>query len=169
MTRWLDYFAIFGDLYQWRTTFVEIGLKVCQIQNKLSKNCQKLLRFCQNSEISPNLVTLVPYNPKHDFTWIFCIFIQVSFLAEWVDAAAARELKFGPKLFRVASTPSSPSASRRGPWTGWYQCPCPWWWSSGRHRFKIRLDVIVMVNNDNKNRMTIERIVDIEVEERLNS
>ena len=29
------------------------------MQNKLSKNCQRLLKFCQSGEILPNLVTLI--------------------------------------------------------------------------------------------------------------
>ena len=37
----------------------KIGHKCCQILNLPSKNCQRLLRFCQSGEISPNLVTLI--------------------------------------------------------------------------------------------------------------
>ena len=33
--------------------------RLCQIQNKLSEICQRIVKFCQSGEISPNLVTLV--------------------------------------------------------------------------------------------------------------
>ena len=33
-------------------------LSICQKRNKLSKNCQRLVNFCQSGKISPNLVTL---------------------------------------------------------------------------------------------------------------
>ena len=63
VTRWLDYSSTFGHLYQWKlaqwhTKFAKVGPRFSQIVNKPSKNCPRLWRFCQNGEISPNLVTL---------------------------------------------------------------------------------------------------------------
>ena len=49
----------------------QFGSKFCPIQNKPSKNSQRLLKFCQSGKISPHLVTLIPFsaapglNPKH--------------------------------------------------------------------------------------------------------
>ena len=82
VTRWLYYFSVFGHFHQWKsaqwhTKFVKIGLEVCQIQNKLSKNCQRLKRICQSGEISPNLVTLSITFPS---TLIFPMFIVNNFL-----------------------------------------------------------------------------------------
>ena len=42
----------------WRAKFAKVGPKFPQIVNKHSKNYPRLWRFCQNGEISPNLVTL---------------------------------------------------------------------------------------------------------------
>ena len=42
----------FGEL------FVKVGLQFCKIQNKPSKDCLRVLKFCQSGENSPNLVTL---------------------------------------------------------------------------------------------------------------
>ena len=38
--------------------FSKLGLQFCQILNKSSKDSQRVLKFCQSAEISPNLVTL---------------------------------------------------------------------------------------------------------------
>ena len=38
--------------------FSTVGTKFCQILNKPSKICPRLLKLCQSVEISPNLVTL---------------------------------------------------------------------------------------------------------------
>ena len=71
MTRWLFYFSIlafyiYENLPKRHTNFVKVGSKICQILNKRSKNCRKLLRFWQSGEISPNLVTLLRYQgPRH--------------------------------------------------------------------------------------------------------
>ena len=64
VTRWLDYFFIFGHLQlikNWQTAF-----KICQIwfkllpNTKLSiENCQKTFTLSQSGEILPNLVTLI--------------------------------------------------------------------------------------------------------------
>ena len=56
VTRWLDYFLIFGHLQQreWAQfchKFAKENSAFCQIRNKLSK-------ICQSGKISPNLVTL---------------------------------------------------------------------------------------------------------------
>ena len=40
------------------TKIVKVSSTECQILNKRSKNCRKLLRFYQSGEISPNLVRL---------------------------------------------------------------------------------------------------------------
>ena len=63
VTRWLDYFFNFWPFTTMKVChfdemFVEVGrLQFCQILNKPSKDCQKVLKFCQSGEISPNLVT----------------------------------------------------------------------------------------------------------------
>ena len=36
-----------------------IKSQICQIRYKKSKNCKRLVNFCQSGEISPNLVTLI--------------------------------------------------------------------------------------------------------------
>ena len=65
VTRWLDYFFNFWPFTTMKVChfdemFVEVGrLQFCQILNKPSKDCQKVLKFCQSGEISPNLVTVV--------------------------------------------------------------------------------------------------------------
>ena len=48
------------------------GPTFCQIQNKITKYVQRLLKFCQSGEILPNLVTLL--TAKHIFQLIsvFC-------------------------------------------------------------------------------------------------
>ena len=40
------------------TMLAKLGLNLCQKLNKPSKDCQRVLKFCQSGEISPNLVTL---------------------------------------------------------------------------------------------------------------
>ena len=50
MTRWLDYFAIFGTLAAISPIMYQIcqsRLNICKIRNKLSKFCQRLVKFCQ--------------------------------------------------------------------------------------------------------------------------
>ena len=42
--------------------FAKVGLKFCQILNKASKVCPRLLKLCQSDEISSNLVTLAICN-----------------------------------------------------------------------------------------------------------
>ena len=64
MTRWLDCFSIFDRWQQWKLAqkchkFAQVGSAFCQIRNKLSKFCQRLINFCQSGEFSPNLVSLV--------------------------------------------------------------------------------------------------------------
>ena len=73
VTRWLDYFfniwpfttmkvCYFGKM------FAKVGLKFCQLRNKPSKDCQRVSKFYQSDEPSPNLVTLVMgflSNPSH--------------------------------------------------------------------------------------------------------
>ena len=63
VTRWIDYFSIFGHLQQWklakkRRIIAKLGSAFSQKRNKLAKNRQRLVNFCQSGEISPNLVTL---------------------------------------------------------------------------------------------------------------
>ena len=63
VTRWLDYFWLFGHLQQWKLAqwrhwFNKICLAFCQIRNKPSKICQILENCCQSGKILPNLATL---------------------------------------------------------------------------------------------------------------
>ena len=51
VTRWLD-ISVFGHfqqwkLAQWRNKFAKVDSAFCQIRNKLSKICQKVVNFCQ--------------------------------------------------------------------------------------------------------------------------
>ena len=67
VTRWLDYLLILGHLQQWKFAqwhkrLTKVGSNFCHTLNKPS---HKLLIYCQNGEISPNLVTLKePYLPN---------------------------------------------------------------------------------------------------------
>ena len=58
-------YSIFGHAQQWIFAELQKCTKVdqtfCQILNKVSKNCQRLLKSCQSGEISPNLATLVAW------------------------------------------------------------------------------------------------------------
>ena len=52
VTRWLDYFSIFGHLQNWKLAqkchkFPKVGSTFYQIRNKPSKICQKLIKICQ--------------------------------------------------------------------------------------------------------------------------
>ena len=63
VTRCVEYFSKFGHLQQCEfdqrhTKFTKEGSKFCVILNVPSKLCQRLVRFCQSGEISPNLVSL---------------------------------------------------------------------------------------------------------------
>ena len=63
VTRWLNNISILGHLQQWKfpqqcNKLAKIGSIFCQIRNKLSKICKRLVKFCQKNKISPNLVTL---------------------------------------------------------------------------------------------------------------
>ena len=63
VTRWLYYFSISGHLQQWELVqlchkIAKVGSALCQMRNKLSKICQRLVNVCQSGKISPNLVTL---------------------------------------------------------------------------------------------------------------
>ena len=50
---------LFFNIWLFATTKTNPVMKqICQIRNKPSKNCQRLVKFCQSGEISPNLVTL---------------------------------------------------------------------------------------------------------------
>ena len=56
VTRWLYYFSVFGHFHQWKsaqwhTKFVKIGLKVCQIKNKLSKIAKDLIDFAKVAKL----------------------------------------------------------------------------------------------------------------------
>ena len=73
VTRWLDYFFNFRlfttmKVCHFDEMFAKVGFQFCQILNKTSKDSQKVLNFCQSGEISPNLVTLVPWLVKY-FVW----------------------------------------------------------------------------------------------------
>ena len=62
MTQWLDYVSLFGHLQQRKLTqlcnkFDKVGSTICQVRNKLLQIGQRLRKFCQSGEISPNLVT----------------------------------------------------------------------------------------------------------------
>ena len=51
VTRWLDYYSIFGHLHRWKfaqrhTIFAKVGSKCCQIV-KNHKTCPRLWGFCQ--------------------------------------------------------------------------------------------------------------------------
>ena len=64
VTRWLDYFSIFGHWQRWKLPqechkFAKVGAAFYQIRNKPSKFCQRFLYFCQSGKISPNLITLL--------------------------------------------------------------------------------------------------------------
>ena len=51
---------LFFNIWLFATTKTNPVMKqICQIRNKPSKNCQRLVKFCQSGEISPNLVTLL--------------------------------------------------------------------------------------------------------------
>ena len=68
VTRWSDYFSIFGRLKQWKLaqkcdTFAKECSAFRQIRNEQSKFYQVLVDICQSGEFLPNLVTLVPTNP----------------------------------------------------------------------------------------------------------
>ena len=63
VTRELEYFLMLAHeelwkLAQYYTKFAKVGSTFCQIRNKLSKICQRLVNSCQSGEILPNLVTL---------------------------------------------------------------------------------------------------------------
>ena len=69
VTRWLDYYSIFGHLHRWKfaqrhTIFAKVGSKCCQIV-KNHKTCPRLWGFCQIGEISPI------WSHCHQVTW-FC-------------------------------------------------------------------------------------------------
>ena len=64
VTRWSDYFSVFGHLQQWNLAqkwhkFVKVGSAICRVKNKPSKICQRFVSFCQSGKISPNLIPLV--------------------------------------------------------------------------------------------------------------
>ena len=65
VTIWLDHFSKFGHLQQWKLAqwchkFAKVGSALCQIRDKPSKICQRLVNFCQSVKNLPNLVTLMP-------------------------------------------------------------------------------------------------------------
>ena len=64
MTRWLDYFSIFGHLQREKVDqnidiFAKVGSKFCQSLNNPLTIWQIFINFCQSGEMSPNLVTLI--------------------------------------------------------------------------------------------------------------
>ena len=71
VTRWLDYLLILGNslqFSQWHTIMTRAGLNVCPTLNKSSHKRLRPLKYCQNGESSPNLVTLVCMHiPKGKF------------------------------------------------------------------------------------------------------
>ena len=69
VTRWLDNFSIFGHLQKGKLPY--LVLNICQSRFKILpntkwtlKNCQRLLKFHQSGENSPNLVTLYQEQQK---------------------------------------------------------------------------------------------------------
>ena len=69
VTRWLDNFSIFGHLQKGKLSY--LVLNICQSRFKILpntkwtlKNCQRLLKFHQSGENSPNLVTLYQEQQK---------------------------------------------------------------------------------------------------------
>ena len=62
VTRWLNYFKIFGHLKQWKfgqsQHFCQNGIIFCQILNSPLKICPRFIKLCQSGKISPNLVTI---------------------------------------------------------------------------------------------------------------
>ena len=71
VTRWLDYFSIFGHLTRLKScpklkNYAKVSSKFCQTLKKPFNICQRFIKFCQSSKISQNLVTLVTI-----FTWVF--------------------------------------------------------------------------------------------------
>ena len=63
VTRWLNCISILGHLQQWKLAqkcnkFAKVILLFCQIRNKPSKICQRLVKYCQSGEIAPNQVSL---------------------------------------------------------------------------------------------------------------
>ena len=61
VTRWLDYFSIFGHLQQWQFAqkqkiITKAGSKFCKMIIKPSKSCRRLTFL---AKVSPNLVTVI--------------------------------------------------------------------------------------------------------------
>ena len=84
VTRWLDYFSIFGHLHQRKLPqnchkYAKVGSAFCQIRNKLPKICQRLFNFCQKVETSPNLVTL------HESLFFYLSHPHAQFGAKYFD------------------------------------------------------------------------------------
>ena len=74
VTRWLDNFFIIWPFKTIKVCyfdelFAKLGWQFCQILNEPSNNCQRVLKFCQNGEISPNFVTLVLSHSIHSSLW----------------------------------------------------------------------------------------------------
>ena len=69
VTRWQDYSYNFWPF----TTMIsppqkkvaKVGWQFCQISNKPSKNCQRLIKFRQSDEISPNMVRAIPIHMRN--------------------------------------------------------------------------------------------------------
>ena len=64
VTRWLDYFSIFGHLQQWKFAlkhqiFAKADSKFCQTLNNAFKIFIIINIFCVSGAILPNLVTLI--------------------------------------------------------------------------------------------------------------
>ena len=61
VTRWLDYLLKLGRLQQSKLPkWPKAGSNFCSALNKPSHYHQRLLKYCQNANFSPNLVTLLP-------------------------------------------------------------------------------------------------------------
>ena len=68
VTRWLEYFSIFGHLKECKFSqkhkiFAKVGSKFCQIVNTAFKSYPNTLKLCQSGKISPSLVTLLMNHP----------------------------------------------------------------------------------------------------------
>ena len=63
VTRWQEYLLISGHLQKrkmpkWHKMLTKAVSHFCPTLNERSHNCQRLFKYCQNGEISPNLAAL---------------------------------------------------------------------------------------------------------------
>ena len=70
MTRWPDCFFFIRSFSAMKicpiiSKIAKVDSAFCQVRNKLSKICQRLVNVCKSGEFSPNLVTLPTYLPSN--------------------------------------------------------------------------------------------------------